>query len=207
MPRAFTTFAAFVLILTANSFAWQAGAAAPPPDQPSTSAPAEPKAQSDDTANHQSPVPAAAAQPESPKPSGSVPSSGNKSSGSKRKPGASGKRRPRAAKAPEIPTDGGPRKVVVREGGAKEPAAQIVPGMAPDEARRERGEAEDLLNSTAETLKQLQGRTFDPPQQDTLLQIQTYMDEARSALKDNDISRAHTLAVKARLLAEELTRR
>jgi hypothetical protein len=112
------------------------------------------------------------------------------------------KRRQRAAPAP----DGTPRKIVVREGGAKEPAAQIVPGMTPAEATRQRRNAEQLLGSTDNLLKQLAGRTLDARQQETVGQIRNYMDGARSALKEGDTRRASTLAQKAHLLSEDLVK-
>ncbi len=102
--------------------------------------------------------------------------------------------------------DGAPRKIVVREGGANEPAAQIVPGMTPEEATRQRQNAEQLLGSTGEQLKQLADRTLNPPQLETVGQIRNYMDGARSALKEGDVRRASTLAEKAHLLAEDLAK-
>jgi hypothetical protein len=102
--------------------------------------------------------------------------------------------------------DGGPRKVVVREGGAKEPTAQIVPGMSPAEATRQRQNAERLLGSTDERLKQLAGRTLNAHQQETVGQIRNYTDGARLALKEGDVQRASTLAQKAHLLAEDLAK-
>jgi len=101
---------------------------------------------------------------------------------------------------------GGGRKIV-REGGADEPKAQIVTGMTAEEASRERQRAEQLLKSAVETLEGLDERAFNPQQQETVSQIHNYMDGARSALKEGDIVRAHTLAVKANLLAEDLARR
>ncbi len=98
-----------------------------------------------------------------------------------------------------------PHKVVVREGGAREPAAQIVPGMTPAEAERERRNAEQWLNSTGDQLKQLSVRELQPPQQGTVEQIRNYMDGARSALREGDVRRATILAEKAHLLAEDLT--
>lgn len=112
------------------------------------------------------------------------------------------KRRKSTASAPS----GGPRKIVVREGGAKEPAAQIVPGMTPAEAVRERNNAERSLGSADLQLKFLAGRTLDTRQQETMGQIRNYMEGARSALKEGDVRRASTLAEKARLLAENLVR-
>ncbi len=112
------------------------------------------------------------------------------------------KRRKRAVPAP----DGAPRKVVIREGGASEPAAQIAPGITPAEATRQRQNAEQLLGSADDQLKQLAGRTLDARQQETEGQIRNYMEGARSALKEGDVRRANTLAEKAHLLAEDLVK-
>ncbi len=117
-------------------------------------------------------------------------------------PSRNRKGRKRAASAP----DGAPRKIVVREGGASEPAARIAPGMSPAEATRQRQNAEQLLGSTDDKLKRLAGRTLDARQQETVGQIRNYMDVARSALKEGDVRRANTLAQKAHLLSEDLTR-
>jgi hypothetical protein len=111
------------------------------------------------------------------------------------------KRRKRAASA-----GSGPRKIVVREGGASEPAAQIAPGMTPAEATRQRHNAEQLLGATDDKLKRLAGRTLDAKQQETVGQIRNYIDGARSALKEGDVRRANTLAQKAHLLSEDLLR-
>jgi hypothetical protein len=92
----------------------------------------------------------------------------------------------------------------VREGGAIEPTAQIAPGLAPQEAGQQRQNTEELLRLTEESLKQLAGRTLDSPRQETVAQIHNYVDGARSALKDGDTQRAHTLALKAHLLADDL---
>jgi hypothetical protein len=104
-------------------------------------------------------------------------------------------------------TDGGPRKVIVPRGGVDEPTAQIVTGMAPAEADRQRQAAEQLLKSTDATLKRVGLGPFNAPQDETVSQIHNYMEGARLALKEGDISRAHTLAEKADLLANDLTRR
>jgi hypothetical protein len=112
------------------------------------------------------------------------------------------KRRKRSTSAP----NGAPRRIVVREGGATEPAEQIVPGMTQLEATRQRQNAEQWLVSTADQLRQLAERTLDARQQDTVRQIRNYMDGARSALKEGDVRRASTLAQKAHLLAEDLVK-
>ncbi len=112
------------------------------------------------------------------------------------------KRRKRTASSP----NSAPRKIVVREGGATEPAEQIVPGMTPQEATRQRKNAEQWLSSTDGQLKQLASRTLGARQQDTVGQIRNYMDGARTALREGDVRRASTLAQKAHLLAEDLVK-
>jgi hypothetical protein len=112
------------------------------------------------------------------------------------------RRRKRAASAP----NGAPHKIVVREGGASEPAAQIAPGMTPAEATRQRHNAEQLLGATDDKLKRLAGRTLDARQQETVGQIRNYIDGARLALKEGDVRRANTLAQKAHLLSEDLVK-
>jgi len=100
----------------------------------------------------------------------------------------------------------GPRRVVVREGGANEPAAQIIPDLTPAEAARQRQNTEHWLGSTGDQLKQLAGRTLNGQQQQTLEQIRNYMGGAQSALLEGDVQRASTLAEKAHLLIEDLVK-
>jgi hypothetical protein len=115
--------------------------------------------------------------------------------------------KPHALRRRGVPSEKGkPRKVVVREGGTEEPAAQIVTGMAPDEANRKRLEAEQLLKSTDDLLQRTAPAATDPRGQETVSQIHNYIDGARAALKAGDIARGHTLAVKADLLAEDLAK-
>jgi hypothetical protein len=101
------------------------------------------------------------------------------------------------------PSDG-PKKVVVREGGAREPAEQMAPDITPAEALRQRQNAEQWLGSADDRLKQLASRRLDAHQQETVGQIRNYVQGARSALKEGDVRRASTLAEKAHLLAEDL---
>ena len=115
-------------------------------------------------------------------------------------------KRRRAHKTVPKPAPGDPRRVVVREGGAREPSAQIVPGLAPQQANEERQSAVELLSSTDQNLKQLAGRTLDSRQLETVAQIHNYVEGARSALQDGDTQRAHTLALKAYLLADDLAK-
>jgi hypothetical protein len=116
------------------------------------------------------------------------------------------KRHSTRRRAAPTAANGGPRKVVVREGGADEPTAQIVTGMAPEEANRKRQAAEQLLKATDATVKRTAPGPVDAQRQETVSQIHNYMQGARAALKEGDISRGHTLAVKANLLADDLAR-
>jgi len=113
---------------------------------------------------------------------------------------------PQRRKRTGPPPDGSPRKIVVREGGASEPAAQIAPDMTPAEAAHRRQDAERLLRSADDQLKLLAERTLDARQQETVGQIRNYMGGARSALQEGDLRRANTLAEKAHLLADDLVK-
>jgi len=99
-----------------------------------------------------------------------------------------------------------PKKIVVRQGGVREPSAQIVTDMDPAEATRRREDSERLLGLADENLKRLANRLLTGQQQETVSQIDRYMTVARSALKEGDISRGHTLALKANLLAVDLAK-
>jgi hypothetical protein len=155
-------------------------------------------------------------------PSSQAPAETTPASSTNPEPPAAVKKQPRAAKKkthtastskakkrrshPAATPTGAPRKIVVREGGASEPAAQIVPGMSSADATRERTNAERLLSSTQDQLNLLSGRGLDVQQVDTVGQIHNYMNAARSALKEGDVGRANTMAQKAHLLAEDLVK-
>lgn len=96
---------------------------------------------------------------------------------------------------------------MIREGGADEPTVQLSPGMTQEQADHQRRRTEQLLNASENNLRQLADRTLNQNQQDTIAQIRNYMAGARSALKYNDPQRARTLALKARLLSDELVKR
>lgn len=102
--------------------------------------------------------------------------------------------------------EGEPRKVVVRRGGALEPSAQISPGIPPEVALKQRQKAEEMLVAAEDRLKLLAARTLGAPQYETTTQIRNYMEKARSALREGDTQRGHTLALKAYLLADDLVK-
>jgi hypothetical protein len=99
-----------------------------------------------------------------------------------------------------------PHKVVVRDGGAKEPSATIVSGMSPAESERSRQKAQQWLDNSDDALRQLAGRSLRPDQQETVIQIRNYMKGAQTALTDGDMRRASTLALKAHWLSDDLVK-
>jgi hypothetical protein len=193
---------AFCLSFGAMGFSWQqqdvtgsanANGQPPAPTTPPKVAPPEPTSNESPSVAPSNPQPATMPKPQ--------PTSTPKKRSSAGSSSAHVKRRKRMATTPP----GAPRKVVVREGGAREPAAQIAPGMTPEEATRQRQNAEQWLGSTDDQLKQLtERRTLDARQQETVEQIHNYMNGAQTALKEGDVGRASTLAQKARLLTEDL---
>jgi hypothetical protein len=150
----------------------------------------------------QTPVPPAPAETAAPAPETTTPPSGQVKPANNGSSITTPKRRKRA-----VPPNGASRKVIVREGGATEPTAQMVPGIPPAEAARQRQNAALLLGSTDMQLKPLAGRTLDAQQSETLGQIRNYMTGARSALQEGDVRRASTLAEKAHQLADDLIKR
>jgi hypothetical protein len=117
-------------------------------------------------------------------------------------------KRKRKTRRKAAPTggDGEPHKVVIHRGGTNEPVAQIVPGVTQEEAARQRESAGQLLVAAETDLKELAARSLKPHQEQLIVQIRQYMDGARSALKESDPQRAHTLALKAYLLSDDLVK-
>jgi hypothetical protein len=181
-----------------------AGQAPAPPGAPAETAPAE-KSRTENAPAEQVPAettPAAPANPQTPAAGKTAPENVAKEKTDTDSARRVRKRRKRSSSAP----NGAPHKIVVREGGASEPAAQIAPGMTSTEATRQRDNAEQLLGATDDKLKRLAGRTLDAKQQETVGQIRNYMEGARSALKEGDVRRANTLAQKAHLLSDDLVK-
>jgi hypothetical protein len=115
-------------------------------------------------------------------------------------------RRSRKKKAAPLTPEGEPRKVVIHQGGANEPTAQILPGITMEEANRQRESSEQLLAASESSLAKLADRPLSPRQQQMVVQIRQYVQGSRSALKESDTQRAHTLALKAYLLADDLVK-
>ena len=95
---------------------------------------------------------------------------------------------------------------MVRNGSAAEPAVQLAPDVSQQQASSQRQGTTQLLASTDESLKKLSGRQLASNQQEMVQQIRKYMEQAKAASDAGDLDRAHNLAVKANLLAQELAK-
>ena len=98
----------------------------------------------------------------------------------------------------------GPTKRVVRDGGTADPTVQLAPGVNQKQASGALQETNHLLEQTETNLKNLASRQLSANQQNVVSQIRQYVDQSRQAEGEGDPARAHTLAVKARLLSEDL---
>ena len=109
-----------------------------------------------------------------------------------------------APKSGDPPKNCPPPKIVVRQGGAAEPGIQLAGGPATDQSSQQKNAAIQLLGSTEENLKKISGRQLSSEQQDTVTQIQQFMQQSKAAAANGDSERARTLAWKAELLSEDL---
>jgi len=98
-------------------------------------------------------------------------------------------------------------KVVVRNGGAKEGAAEIEPGLSKEQELHNRENTSQLLSTTDANLKKIAGRQLTPAQQSMVEKIHTYMNQSKEASSAGDLNRAHTLAFKAHLLSDEVAKK
>jgi len=91
-----------------------------------------------------------------------------------------------------------------------QPPASVEPGqltasLSGTEAARRRQETAQLLAVTDGELKGIT-RALNRDEQNIVLQIKGYMQQSQAADKDGDLDRARNLAVKAKLLADDLAK-
>jgi hypothetical protein len=97
-----------------------------------------------------------------------------------------------------------PKKVVVKNGGSDEPPVELKGDTPPAKASNDLLSTEQLHLATEDNLKKIAGRQLSPNQQEMVNQIKQFMDQSKAALADGDLERGHNLAMKARLLSDEL---
>ncbi|MGB2603139.1 MAG: hypothetical protein WBC78_06065 [Candidatus Sulfotelmatobacter sp.] len=127
----------------------------------------------------------------------------NGSTNSRTTNGSSAKASTKAGAAPLKPCP--PPKKVVRNGGSEEPTIQLMGGTPAEQASRQRS-TDELTAATEENMKKIEGRELSPTQQDMLTQIKQFMEQSKTAVASGDPERGHDLAMKARLLSDELVK-
>jgi hypothetical protein len=107
---------------------------------------------------------------------------------------------------PPAPAPEKPSRVVVPEGGAKQPSGpQLSATLPPEEAIHQQLNTAQLLEATDYNLKSI-SRPLTADEQGTMQHIRTFMQQSREASKDGDVERAYRLAFKAHLLSDELVK-
>jgi outer membrane biosynthesis protein TonB len=97
-------------------------------------------------------------------------------------------------------------KLVIQEGPAPNSQGQLSAGAGlEDSSARSKQTTEQLLQSAQANLNSI-NRPLSPEEQAMVAQIKDYMAQSRKATKDSDTVRAHNLALKARLLSDELVK-
>jgi hypothetical protein len=99
-----------------------------------------------------------------------------------------------------------PPKNVVKDGAEPSSAGTISPALPHDEVVHDQASTEQLLQNTENTLNGIK-RQLSPDEQAVVTQIRDFMNQSRQATKANDLTRAYNLAMKARLLADDLAKR
>jgi hypothetical protein len=96
--------------------------------------------------------------------------------------------------------------VVVHNGSTSDPAVAISPTLTQQQASQELSTTNQLLANADANLKQVAQRQLSSDEEDTVKQIEVYMEEARTAVKTGETQRAYNLANKANLLSSDLAR-
>jgi hypothetical protein len=97
-----------------------------------------------------------------------------------------------------------PKKVIVKNGGSDEPTVELKGDTPPAKASNDLLNTEQLHLATEDNLKKIAGRQLTANQQEMVDQIKQFMDQSKAAVADGDLERGHNLAMKARLLSDEL---
>jgi len=82
----------------------------------------------------------------------------------------------------------------------------LVGGKGAEQASQQRSTTKQLLESTEENLKKVAGGQLSASQQEMVNQIRQFMEQSRAAVSAGDVQRGHNLALKARLLSDELVK-
>ncbi len=97
-----------------------------------------------------------------------------------------------------------PKIVVKPDAEPSSTPGQISPSVSSKDASQ--SQTEQLLQRTENNLNGIK-RQLSQDEQAVIAQIRDFMKQSREATKQNDLVRAHTLAVKAQLLCDELVKK
>jgi hypothetical protein len=98
-----------------------------------------------------------------------------------------------------------PPKKVVRNGGSDDPKIELLGGTLAQQASNERS-TEQITAATEENLKKLAGRQLTASEQESEIQIRQFMQQSKAAVASGDPDRGRNLALKAKLLSDELVK-
>lgn len=96
----------------------------------------------------------------------------------------------------------------MQEPKTENPPAQnspIAPGPTPANPANDQVSTDQLLQNAESNLNGIK-RQLNPDEETMRAQIRVFISQSRKAITENDPARAHILAVKARLLSEELVK-
>ncbi len=85
-------------------------------------------------------------------------------------------------------------------------SGQIAPGPTPADTTTDQASTDQLLQNAESNLNGIT-RQLNADEEAMRVQIREFITQSHKAITDNDPQRAHILAVKARLLSEELVKR
>lgn len=97
-----------------------------------------------------------------------------------------------------------PKKIIVKNGGSDEAPVELKGDTPAAKASSDLLNTEQLHLVTVDNLKKIEGRQLTENQQEMVNQIKQFMDQSKAAVADGDLERGHNLAMKARLLSDEL---
>lgn len=99
-----------------------------------------------------------------------------------------------------------PAKIIVSHGGATESSIQLEGGSGGKGASQQRDATAQMLGTTENNLKKLNGQQLSQSQQESVTQVRQFVEQSKTALASGDTERARTLAWKAKTLSEDLVK-
>ena len=84
--------------------------------------------------------------------------------------------------------------------------AQLTASVSHNEALHQRADTLDLIDKTESRLRGI-NRTLSDDEQAMVAHIESYIKQSKAATNDGDLERAYNLALKARLLSDELVKK